>query len=94
MIWRVSVRPAANADLAEARDKITQWKRDYNESRPHRSLQYRTPVEFAAQAAGFYRDGLGQEASNAGPLPHPPIPAAEKGMGGEQKPEKVSLSVD
>ena len=31
---------------------------------------------------------------NAGPLPHTPIPAAEKGMGGEQKPEKVSLSLD
>ena len=37
---------------------------------------------------------VGQEASNAGPLPHTPIPAAEKGMWGEQKPEKVSLSVD
>jgi hypothetical protein len=27
-------------------------------------LQYRTPVEFAAQAAGFYRNEVGQEASN------------------------------
>jgi|HubBroStandDraft_5_1064220.scaffolds.fasta_scaffold00077_16 hypothetical protein len=37
--------------------------------RPHSNLQYRTPVEFAAQAASFYTAGLGQEASNAGPLP-------------------------
>ena len=82
------------SDLADAREKIAEWKQDYNEKRPHSSLQYRTPVEFAAQAAGFYRNEVGQEASNAGPLPHTPIPAAEKGMWGEQKPEKVSLSVD
>ncbi len=82
------------SDLADAREKIAQWKQDYNEKRPHSSLQYRTPVEFAAQAAGFYRNEVGQEASNAGPLPHTPIPAAEKGMGDEQKPEKISLSVD
>jgi putative transposase len=82
------------SDLADAREKIAQWKQDYNEKRPHSSLQYRTPVEFAAQAAGFYRNEVGQEASNAGPLPHTPIPATEKGMGGEQKPEKVSLSLD
>ena len=64
------------SDLADAREKIAQWKQDYNEKRPHSSLQYRTPVEFAAQsAAGFYRAELGQEASNAGPLPQTPIPA-------------------
>lgn len=33
--------------LAEARDKIESWRRDYNESRPHMSLGYLTPVEFA-----------------------------------------------
>lgn len=82
------------SDLADAREKITQWKQDYNHQRPHSSLQYRTPTEFAAQAAGFYRAGVGQEASNAGPLPHTPIPAAEKGAWGEQNPEKVTLSLD
>ena len=81
-------------DLADAREKIAQWKQDYNEKRPHSSLQYRTPVEFAAQAAGFYRAGLGQEASNTGPLPQTPIPATPKGRWDEQKPGKVSLSVD
>src|SRR5450631_3860285 len=69
------------SSLADAREKIARWKQDYNETRPHSSLQYRTPVEFAAQVAGFYRNEVGQEASNAGPLPHTPIPAAEKGMG-------------
>jgi hypothetical protein len=69
-------------DLADAREKIAQWKQDYNEKRPHSSLQYRTPVEFAAQAARFYRAGLGQEASNAGPLPQTPHPRyAERHVG-------------
>jgi len=81
-------------DLADAREKIAEWKQDYNESRPHSSLQYRTPVEFATLAVSFSRDGVGQEASNAGPLPHTPIPATQEGAWGEQKPEKVSLSVD
>jgi putative transposase len=47
-------------DLADARAKIAEWQEGYNEKRPHSSLQYRTPVEFAAQAASFYRAGLGQ----------------------------------
>ena len=81
-------------DLADAREKIVQWKQDYNETRPHSSLQYRTPVEFAAQAAGFHGKEVGQEASNAGPLPHTPIPATKRGLWGEQKPAKVSLSLD
>jgi transposase InsO family protein len=34
--------------LAEARTKIEAWRRDYNESRPHTSLGWLTPVEYAA----------------------------------------------
>src|SRR5271154_3800358 len=56
------------SDLADARDKIAQWQQDYNEQRPHSSLQYRTPMEFAAQSAvSFYTAGVGQGTSNAGP---------------------------
>ena len=36
-------------NLFEARRKITLWKHDYNTARPHSSLAYRTPGEFAAQ---------------------------------------------
>jgi putative transposase len=34
------------ADLADAKDKIELWRRDYNEVRPHRSLGYLTPMEY------------------------------------------------
>jgi len=37
--------------LADARAKIEAWRRDYNESRPHTSLGWLTPVEYAAAAA-------------------------------------------
>lgn len=33
-------------DLADARHEIEQWRRDYNEVRPHTSLGGRTPAEF------------------------------------------------
>src|SRR5512146_1428544 len=63
-------------NLFDARRKITAWQKEYNEERPHSSLGYRTPKEFAAQLAtkSFYGDGVGQGTSNAGPLPHTPIP--------------------
>lgn len=34
-------------NLFDARRKIGDWRRDYNEHRPHSSLGYRTPSEFA-----------------------------------------------
>jgi putative transposase len=71
-------------NLFDARRKIAAWRKEYNEERPHSSLGYQTPKEFAAQAGSFYRAELGQEASNAGPLPQTPIPA-QTGDG----PEKV-----
>jgi putative transposase len=82
------------SDLADAREKIAEWMHDYNGSRPHSALGYRTPAEFRAQAESFYGAEAGQGTSNAGPLPHTPIPATQAGAWGEQKPEKVSLSLD
>ena len=38
-------------NLVEARERIEAWRRDYNQERPHSSLGYRTPAQFAAQAA-------------------------------------------
>jgi hypothetical protein len=37
--------------LAETREKIEAWRKDYNPSWPHSALGYQTPEEFAAQAA-------------------------------------------
>ena len=81
-------------DLGDAREKIAEWKQDYNQVRPHSALGYRTPEEFRAQAASFNGAGVGQGTSNAGPLPHAPIPAMQEAEWGEQNTEKVSLSVD
>ena len=83
--WFVSV--------SDARQIIEQWRRYYNQERPHSALGYRTPEEFAAEVKSFDRAGVGQGTSNAGPLPHTPIPATPD-QWGEQKPEKVSLSLD
>jgi putative transposase len=61
-------------NLFDARRKIAAWRTEYNEERPHSSLGYRTPKEFAAQARSFYRAELGQEALKRRPLapdPHP-----------------------
>jgi len=46
-------------NLFDARTKIATWRKEYNETRPHSSLGYRTPKEFAAEAASFYRDEVG-----------------------------------
>ena len=43
-------------DLREARQVIEAWRVDYNTVRPHSSLGYRTPEEFAA-AKGCGKDG-------------------------------------
>ncbi len=36
-------------NLFDARSKISAWQTDYNQARPHSSLAYRTPAEFAQQ---------------------------------------------
>ena len=38
-------------NLFDARTKIAIWRCDYNEQRPHSSLKYMTPAEFAAEAS-------------------------------------------
>ena len=64
-------------NLFDARRKIAAWRTDYNQERPHSSLGYRTPKEFAAaQAAGFYTAEREARNSNAVPCPsRSPIPA-------------------
>jgi putative transposase len=40
-------------DLEDARSKIEAWRKDYNEVRPHSSLDNRTPMEFSSSATGL-----------------------------------------
>jgi putative transposase len=61
-------------NLFDARRKIAAWRSDYNQLRPHSSLAYRTPSEFAALNNCRWTEA-GQGTSIAGPLPHTPIPA-------------------
>jgi putative transposase len=39
-------------NLFEARRKIAAWRKEYNQERPHSSLGYRTPEEFARVSRG------------------------------------------
>jgi len=63
-------------NLFDARRQIEAWRGHYNSDRPHSSLGYRTPEQFAAlnRAAGEFSAGAGQGISNADPLPHTPSP--------------------
>lgn len=72
--------------LNEARQKIEIWRAEYNGDRPHSSLGYRTPEQFAAlsRAAGQFSAGVEKGTSNAGPFPHTPIPAPPR-LGGPER---------
>lgn len=39
-------------DLPDAKEKIELWRKDYNEVRPHSSLNYLTPMEYINQLRG------------------------------------------
>ncbi len=54
------------ATLIEAKQVIESWRREYNESRPHRSLAERTPSEFACQIA-FNGDLTSSQAAENSP---------------------------
>ncbi|MGC2329729.1 MAG: IS3 family transposase [Candidatus Sulfotelmatobacter sp.] len=57
-------------NLFDAKRKIATWRVEYNEERPHSSLGYKTPNEFAAaHAAGFYTAVREARGSNAAPFP-------------------------
>jgi putative transposase len=80
------LRVSWSQNLFDARRKIAAWHGEYNEERPHSSLGYRTPKEFAAaQAAGFYTAERGARDSNAVPCSlRSPIPA-QTGDGTERR---------
>ena len=36
--------------LEEAKEKLEEWRQDYNTRRPHSALGYRSPLEYRKQA--------------------------------------------
>jgi transposase InsO family protein len=58
-------------NLFDARRKIAAWREEYNEERPHSSLGYRTPLEFAA-ATDCGKDGGFAPLENATRFPLSP----------------------
>jgi transposase InsO family protein len=40
-----------SANLWDVRRKIAAWQKEFNEEKPHSSLGYRTPAEFARLAS-------------------------------------------
>jgi putative transposase len=66
-------------NLFEARRKIADWRLDYNEQRPHSSLGYRTPKEFAEtrKKTSYGKDADCVRLENAAGVSHfPTAPAA------------------
>ena len=62
-------------NLFDARRKIAAWRKEYNEERPHSSLGYRTPKEFAEMSRG--KDAGCARLENACGVSHfPTAPAA------------------
>jgi putative transposase len=52
--------------LAEAKERIEAWRKEYNESRPHRALGERTPNEFANGIAASL-DSIGVQTAENSP---------------------------
>jgi len=78
-------------NLFEARRKIAAWRKEYNQERPHSSLGYRTPEEFARENGG--EEGCGKDGGFA-PLenaPRFPLSHSHDG-GGFSTSEAVSRS--
>ncbi len=66
------------SSLADAREKIAHWKQDYNELRPHSSLQYSDPggssQHSQQQASKSLVWGKGPQTPAPCPTPHSPLP--------------------
>jgi len=62
-------------NLRAARELTADWKEDYNHHRPHGSLGYRTPIEFAA--AGCVPAGLPLKESTSSLREHSPRTSGE-----------------
>lgn len=60
-------------DLDDARRKISRWRRQYNEHRPHGSLGNLTPREFAARSGSLQSSEAHQEQERSPQTPSAPL---------------------
>jgi putative transposase len=61
------------SSLADARAKLEAWRRDFNEVRPHSSLGYLTPAEYARVLSGE----SGRRAANPDPFARRPLASGD-----------------
>jgi putative transposase len=61
------------SSMADARAKLEAWRRDFNEVRPHSSLGYLTPAEYARVLAGE----TGRRAANPDPFARRPLASGD-----------------
>lgn len=68
-------------NLFDARRKISAWRTEYNEQRPHSSLGYKTPSQFAREqdATDFDKAGGGARGLKRRPLAPHPHPRSKRG---------------
>ncbi len=52
------------SDVSHARKTISEWRQDYNECRPHSTLNYQTPSEFAASWRKGNSESEGSDITN------------------------------
>lgn len=52
-------------DGRHAQEVVEAWRNEYNEERPHSSLDYRTPAEFAAHCRNSGRPTASLRSGNA-----------------------------
>ena len=74
-------------NLFDARHQAAEWRRDYNEVRPHSSLAYRTPAAFAKTAADL---GLCGTERRKGPQLPAPSSTPPSPLGSPDVPWKVA----
>ncbi len=65
-------------NLFDARRQLATWRTHYNGARPHSSLAYQTPNQYALIRAGLGIAEMGQGGSVATPSPQTPLPASNQ----------------
>jgi len=69
-------------DLSEVKEKVEHWRQDYNQVRPHSSLDDRSPEEFARK----WKESSAASLRTAGPAKRAPADAVQRNSTADPKP--------